>query len=159
MNQYNLIIDTREKVGTWELTGSFIKGILRQKLSTGDYSLEGFENLLCIERKRNVGEIAGNITEKRFKDCLQRMSSYPHRHIVLEFSVDDVFKFPINSGIPKVKWRYLKTTPDFIMKCLMQMSLKYGINLWFAGNKANAERLVSSLIRRFLEQEAPSGKK
>ncbi len=65
---FNIIVDTREQQ-PWNFK---TYGTVSQKLDTGDYSIEGLENLVAIERKKSVNEFATNITEKRFKDWVER---------------------------------------------------------------------------------------
>ena len=65
-SDFNIIIDTREQQA-WEFPRH---ATANKKLDTGDYSLAGMEEVLCIERKKSVSEIASNITEKRFEDVL-----------------------------------------------------------------------------------------
>ena len=64
---YKVIKDTREQDGyTFEsFTGRYTscKGMVVKKLDTGDYSLEGLEDKLCIERKGRVSELAITINE------------------------------------------------------------------------------------------------
>ena len=69
-NNFKIIIDTREQQ-PWVFEDYTTAN---EKLDTGDYSIEGMEDLLCIERKHSIGEIANNITEPRFKDVISRMS-------------------------------------------------------------------------------------
>ena len=85
---FNIIIDTREQK-PWTFAGC---DTINRKLDTGDYSIEGLEHLLCIERKNSVSEIANNISESRFKAEILRMNDYLHKFILLEFSLTDVLQ-------------------------------------------------------------------
>ena len=71
------------------------------KLDTGDYSVAGLEEVLCIERKKSVSEIANNIVEKRYKDWTKRMSKYKYKFLMLEFDLDDVYRYPRIHDVPK----------------------------------------------------------
>lgn len=55
-----ILVDTREQT-PWEFSHY---STAKQKLDTGDYTVSGLEDKLAIERKKSVGEIANNITEK-----------------------------------------------------------------------------------------------
>ena len=79
-NDFTIIVDTREQ-HPWifkEFTTA------KRKLDTGDYSIEGLEDKLCIERKNGIAEIANNMMENRFSDVIDRMSKYPHSYILIE---------------------------------------------------------------------------
>jgi len=141
----NIIIDTREQEGIWEFRG--IDTIFR-KVDTGDYAIEGLEDKLCIERKRTVGELAKNVFEKRFKDVLTRMGDYPHRYMIFEFSVNDILRFPVGSNIPKAKWDRLKTTPQFLMRFISDIQVKYDIDVVFAGDRDNAIYVATNIMKR-----------
>ena len=62
---FKIIKDTREQEGyTFEPSSSRYhkcEGMVVRKLDTGDYSLEGLEDKVCIERKASVVEFANNI--------------------------------------------------------------------------------------------------
>jgi ERCC4-type nuclease len=143
-HDYTIIVDTREQK-PWSFPEHTIAV---SKLDTGDYSIQGLEDILCIERKRNVSEIANNITEKRFTDVLSRMSKYRFPFILLEFELNDVLDFPIGSDIPKKLWDKIKIKPQFILKNLIEMCLLYNIYVIFCGSKANAEIYAESIMNK-----------
>lgn len=145
---FTVIIDTREQ-HPWELK-HYTKA--NRKLDTGDYSVEGFEHLLCIERKYSISEFVNNMSEKRFKDVLERMSSYKYAYMIMEFSFDDVLNFPVGSTIPKRVWDKLKISPSYIIKYLTDIQMKYGIHVLFCGSSSGAEKMALSIMRRVVEQ-------
>ena len=67
---FTIIIDTREQQ-PWVFEQYVVAN---KKLDTGDYSIEGYENIFAIERKKSINEIANNIIEPRFKDVLTRLA-------------------------------------------------------------------------------------
>ena len=131
MSDFTIIVDTREQL-PWDFEENTIA---KEKLDTGDYSVKGLEDILCIERKRSVSEIANNLTEKRFDDVLSRMSKYKFAFLLLEFSVDDILSFPIGSDIPKRMWDKIKISPNYIIARMLQMSYKYNIHVIYCGGK------------------------
>ena len=144
MSEFTIIIDTREqKPWTFES-----HAIANTKLDTGDYSIEGLENILCIERKRNVAEIANNITEDRFKDVIDRIKTYKFPFILLEFNINDVLRYPIGSTIPKKLWSKIRISPQYIMKHLIDMQVEHNIHVIFCGDSSNAEKIALSIMRR-----------
>jgi ERCC4-type nuclease len=147
-NNFTIIVDTREQK-PWEFT-EYATAV--RKLDTGDYSVEGLEQILCIERKRNVSEIANNITESRFKDVLSRMSKYRFPFILLEFDLQQVLDFPVGSDIPKSVWPKIKISPKYILKCILEMSLVYNIYVIFCGSKSNAEIYATSIMKKVYDK-------
>ena len=147
-SNFTIIVDTREQK-PWDFPDH---ATAIQKLDTGDYSIQGLEHLLCIERKRNVSEIANNITEARFKDVLSRMSKYRFPFILLEFDPQQVLDFPIGSDIPKNVWPKIKISPKYILKWIMEMSLLYNVYVVFCGSKQNAEIYATSIMKKVYDK-------
>jgi hypothetical protein len=150
MNQdpFTIIIDTREQI-PWEFG---FHNTAKKKLDTGDYTIEGFENILAIERKKSVSEIATNLSENRFSDVLDRLSKIKHSYMVFEFSLDEVYSFPVGSDIPKKLWDKLRISGNYIIKRLIEIQLKYNIQVVFCGDSDNAEKFSVSLMKRIYEQ-------
>jgi len=143
MDEFTIIVDTREQL-PWEFGAH---ATAKRKLDTGDYSIEGLENLLTIERKQSVSEIANNITEKRFPAFLERMSQIPHKFILFEFDLQDVYDFPVGSDIPKSKWDKLRVKNNYILKQISLFHIKYGIHTIFCGDSDNAEKMAVRIMR------------
>lgn len=149
MADYTIIIDSREQQ-PWEFPYHTTSV---HKLETGDYSIEGLEHLLCIERKKSVSEIANNITEQRFKDVINRMTAYKYAFLLFEFNLDQILKYPIGSNVPRRMWNKIKISPNFILKNLMEFQLINNIKIIFCGNAVNAERISLSIMNRVHEIE------
>ena len=154
MSRFTVIRDTREKEdqGWWFAETNYCTGTLQEKLDTGDYSLQGYEDKLCIERKGSISEFANNLVEKRFTDVLDRMKGFPHKYIILEFDLENILCFPEKSGIPKYRWKTLKVTPNFLLKRVADIQVKYNIPIIFCGNKDGAQAMVLSIFKRVIEQ-------
>jgi len=150
-NNFEIIIDTREQQ-PW-LFEHQVKAC--EKLDTGDYSIRGLENQLCIERKKSVSEIANNITEKRFKDVVARMTQYKYSFLLLEFDFDNVLSYPVGSNVPKKMWDKLKITPNFLIKHLVELQVFFNIKVLFCGSASNAERMALSIMKKVYEIEQP----
>lgn len=148
-NKFKVIVDTREQQ-PWEFERT---AVANRKLDTGDYSVEGYENLLCIERKKSVSEIANNITESRFKDVISRMSQYKYSFLICEFDLEDIYRYPIGSNVPKRMWDKIKITSGFIMKNLLEIQLKHNIHVVFCGDPSNATKMALSLMKKVFELE------
>ncbi len=149
--KYTVIKDTREKQGHgWTFAeDSACAGTITRKLDTGDYSLEGYEDLIAIERKESVSELASNVTDPRFFRELERFSSIKYGFLVLEFYLDDLMFWPETSGIPEKQRKFIKVTNKFLVMKLNEIQVKYNIKIMFVGS--HGRDLVSSLFKRILE--------
>lgn len=146
-SNFHIIVDSREQQ-PWSFE-NMVSSVA--KLDTGDYSLKGMEEIFCIERKGSVSEFANNITEKRFKDVVERMNKIPHAFLLLEFNLEDVMIYPVGSNVPKRVWDKLKITPKFILKHLIELQLLHNIKILFCGDAENAEKMAISIMRKIYE--------
>lgn len=149
-----IIKDTREKVGSWDFDDQVCEGMVTRKLDTGDYAIDGLEDILCLERKRNVAELCVNVFEERFKRELERMAKYPYKYMIFEFTIDDIRRYPVGSNIPKSRWSSLKVTGNYVMRFIADMEINYGIHCVFAGCKDNAIFLASNIMKRVYVKHA-----
>lgn len=154
-DKYTVIRDTREQPGQ----GWFFQpqksciGTIIKTLATGDYTIEGYEKILTIERKGTLAEFAGNLTQSRFERELIRMKSIPCPFVVLEFSMDDLYRWPRGAGLPKNLMATIKTSPHFLAKKFLELQLKYPyVHFIFAG--MHGKDIASSIFKRILEREA-----
>jgi hypothetical protein len=154
--KYKVLRDNREQKG-WEFpVTANCEGTTEVKLPTGDYTIEGFEKILTIERKGTTGELARNIVEKRFENELVRMEAFPHGFIVLEFTIEDILDFPRNSGIPVKQWPNLKINPWFILKRIVDFDMTYKSKIILAGTKGR--EVAASIFKRVVERYGQSNK-
>lgn len=146
-SNFEIIVDTREQQ-PWEFR-NMEKTIA--KLDTGDYSLKGLEDIFCIERKGSISEFANNITEKRFKDVVERLSKIPHAFLLFEFDLEDVLIYPVGSSVPRKMWSKLRISPKFILKHINELQLLHNVKILFCGDASNAEKMATSLMRKIYE--------
>lgn len=148
--KYKVIKDTREQEGWSFAKSDNCEGTEIATLPTGDYSIAGYEHLLCIERKGSVAEFANNIVEKRFERELVRMEGFAHAFMILEFEVEDIINFPASSNIPKWKWGKLRVSNWFILKRLMDFQTQYKTKIMLVGKRG--KEVVASLFKRIVEK-------
>lgn len=143
-SDFNVIIDTREQ-HPWEFE-TIEKTIA--KLDTGDYSLKGFEDLFCIERKASVSEFANNITEKRYVDVVERLSNIKYSFLLLEFDLYDLLRYPEGSNVPKRIRDKIRITPKFLLKKINELQIIHNIKVIFCGDPISAEIMALSIMRK-----------
>lgn len=156
-----VIKDTREQDGYYFGAFNACAGMIDYKLDTGDYTIQGLEDKICVERKGCIEELAVNLGQKKhaFLDEIQRMKPFPHKFLVLEFSLEDLIKFPDETRIPVKNKASLKITGKYMLKCLMEFELYENVHVLFCGNKHNAFLAVSSLFKRVNEMYTIGRKK
>lgn len=113
-------------------------------LATGDYSLKGFENKVCIERK-SLPDILQSLGQERerFMREVHRMRAYEYAGIVIEANLTTLYLG---------EWRS-QITPQSVIGSLQALSAKYGIHVLLADNKELAAKTVEGLLFHFLRKQ------
>lgn len=139
--KFTIIQDTREQTPFNFRPSTYVEGVKLLKLDTGDYTILGLEQTFVLERKKSVSEVATNVTDPRFLRELDRLAHFPLPFLICEFNLEDVLMYPVGSGIPKSRWRYLKTTGAFILNRLTAYQFDYGLRVMFAGSHGQTQAL------------------
>lgn len=126
------------------------------KLDTGDYTTEILRDIIVVERKASVSEIALNLGKKENKDRIyrefERMRALEKAFIVCEFSESDVYLYPEGQGFTTAQKTKIKMRGGFIRKLLREIEEQFpNIEVVFAETKESAEFFTHQL---FLEWEA-----
>jgi len=134
-----IIIDTREQ-DPFPLIGYETR---IATLRTGDYSLEGFEDKVAVERKSKsdaYGCVGGG--RKRFVACLERLAELDRAAIVIERSIEDFDRNP-----PE------RTRIDSRMAVgsYISWSCKYRIPVFWCNNRAYAERITVRFLAAYIK--------
>ena len=134
-----LMIDTSEQA-PWRFT-CFTE---RVNLPTGDYSLKGFESVLCVERKSIPDLVKTVIGDwQRFSRQLKRMAEMDVAFIVVEGSPSDLLEHKYTGD----------TNPLSVRGRLNRILLKYGVHTMFLENREIAAAWVQNLFQQYLEDK------
>lgn len=152
--KYTIIKDSREQQGYTFRKFENCQGMIVKKLNTGDYSLVGLEDKICVERKASIEEVALNLGKNRatFFREIKRMKPFKHKFLVLEFSMDDLLGFPHKSRIAQRFKDSVKISGKFMLKSLMEIQFNDDVHVMFCGDKVNAFLYVNSLFKRLIEK-------
>ena len=88
---------------------------------------------------------------QRFLNEIERMKEFPHKYIILEFSLSDLMMFPEGSSILEKDWGKVKVTNTFMLKTLMEFQIFDDIHVIFCDSKKNAKWAVLSILKRVNE--------
>lgn len=148
-NKPVIVIDSREK-RAWSFTPERIGGVVQKALPAGDYSLQGYEMQIAIERKSFADYIATIIHSRdRFTRELAILKSYPRAWIIVEGSFDDLLHGRYDSQV----------NPKSLSAITASLMVAYGIPVLFATDRACACALAEELLLQWYQrQEAkPNG--
>ena len=143
-----IVVDSREQL-PYAFSGQ--RTVVR-KLDAGDYSLEGYETAIAVERKshsdawscvphrkRCEGDCQGRC---RFEKALARLSKVEHGFVVIECNLEKFAQQPpYVTGI----------APSSAVHSYWSWQIKYGVNVVWAPSRAWAEAMILWWFRKFLE--------
>jgi ERCC4-type nuclease len=146
-----VLIDTREKSPfDFSRFNNWIADEKRQKLNVGDYTVEGMEDLLILERK-TLTDLVTTLMQQRprfFKLC-EKLARYRWRALFVEASYEDI-KSPYGE--------YTLAHPNAVSGTLDALEARYGIPVIYTSRyRELAEEKAASWISKhftywYLEQ-------
>ncbi len=82
-----IVVDTREQ----KPYKFYSQDVIRRKLDTGDYSVDGYENIIAVERK-SLSDYLQSITHerRRFEREVERGSNMERFEVIIEASEQEV---------------------------------------------------------------------
>lgn len=147
---FEVIVDTKEKQ-PWDLVSSEIIGKEYKALKTGDYTVKGLEDIICIERKGSISEIAQNLSQKRFKKELERMKPYRFKYLMIEGGLTELINYPLGSNLPQKIVSKIRVNGKYLLRCINRIQVKYGVHVVFGGNRENTEWIAINLMKEVVQ--------
>ena len=119
--------------------------VTRKRLQTGDYTIKGMEDIVCIEKKSGWAELLMNVSSRvnreNFIKELRRMSVFPVKLLV------------VHADISKIATTHTfgDTSPLILYGWVVNVVIEYGVNILAVGNKRKSQRLIQELFKRIVE--------
>ncbi len=135
-NGFTIVIDNREQL-PYEFPGSVTKA-----LPTGDYSIEGLEDQVTIERKSKADAYSSlGHGRARFRRELERLALFDYAAIVVEDTVPGFLRRPPHS----------KMNPRSAMCSLLAWSVRYRVPVFFTGDRLHGQALTQKLLEMYFK--------
>lgn len=137
-----VVYDTREQQ-PFPLLGF---AAMRKTLKTGDYSIQGYEHLVAVERK-NYTDAWGSMSlgRARFEKCVKRLAELDRAAIVIECSLTKLATQP----------SYIeRTSPASVVGGLISWSCQYRIPVWVADTREQAERVTVRFLAAWFKHRS-----
>lgn len=133
-----IIIDSREREPYKFRASANCDGYEIEKLDAGDYSIQGFEDLITVERKNSLIELCGNLGKNRtrFEAELERMQSIKFRYVIVEDHWSSIYKYK----------KYTQMSSNAIFQSIIALTIKYNVNFIFAEDRKTAQAITRSLL-------------
>jgi len=133
-----IVIDTREQR---PFTFSGYDSVIAT-LSTGDYSLLGYEDRVAVERKSKEDAYGCVGTgRRRFIDCLKRLAELDRAAIVIERSIEDF-------AVPPARTRI---DARMAVGSYISWSCQYRIPVFWCESRAYAERVTVRFLAAYVK--------
>ena len=157
MSDFIILEDTREKK-PWSFSFFGVEQ-KRVKVDTGDYTIEGYEDIISIDRKRNIAELYQNLFKEypRFKREMERMEEM-ESYIVCEFPYSDVLDFPHSMPLvwsSKAKKRMpmkLKFEAKDVIERMDMINERYDVEFIYCDTRREAESTAFKRLKEFYEK-------
>lgn len=135
-----IVVDTREK------NPIPFKEMINKKLDVGDYSIEGYEKLISIERKSPT-DLFGTLGKghKRFKKELSKSQDLEYFAIIIEGCYSHILNKQFGGSHHSTMKGYVITS------ILFTLHIKYNINIFFANNRREARNIIKEIFKAYLK--------
>lgn len=132
--QARIIIDTREQEPY-----TFESESVRRKLDAGDYSIEGHETTVAVERK-SLADFVNTVihSRKRFHKELEKLTGYKRACIVVEASMRDVLEGTYGTG----------AHPSAVIGAVISLCVDWNVPVYFCGDRQCAREFVERYLER-----------
>jgi DNA excision repair protein ERCC-4 len=130
-----IIVDTREQEPY-----SFdprLAAIVRRALPAGDYSVEGLEERVAVERK-SLDDFVSTVihSRKRFREELRKLGGYRAACVVVEAGLVDIFEKRYRGG----------ARTNAVLGSALSIILDFGVPVFFCSNRQAACHFVQAYL-------------
>lgn len=139
----NIIIDSREQLPYNFQSITPTPRITIKTLKTGDYSIEGFECHIAVERK-SLPDLFGSVghDRERFEREFGRLALLDYAALVIESDFMDVFTNP-----PE----YSRMNPKAVFRTVLAWGIKYKVQIFWGHDRKMSEKITYIILENFLK--------
>ncbi len=136
---FRIVIDTRE-IQPW----TFDCPAVRRKLDTGDYSVDGLETVVAVERK-SLKDFASTVIHDfgRFASELERLARLDAACVVVEADLDTVLRGQMAADLRGI-------APQSLLGAGVHIGLRYGVPVFWCGGRAAGRAFADTFLRMFV---------
>jgi ERCC4-type nuclease len=120
--------------------------VVRQGLKTGDYSVQGYENRICFERKATGDAVSTLINgHVRFLKEMERMRDFEANYILIEHSPSVLYNYCARHG-----WQ---NKFDVVIQSLLAYAYHYHCRVRFCKDREDMAKYIVTKAREFLKEK------
>lgn len=136
-----ILVDSREQL-PYSFNGLVPPSAIKiAGLNAGDYSIDGYQDQISIERKSLIDAFGTfGAGRKRFERELEKLAKMKYAAVIIESDWDTiVLRPPARSQLP----------PKTMVSSVAAWSQRYQVHFWTCPNRAFAEKYTFRLLERF----------
>jgi len=138
VDRVRIVVDTREQE-PYAFDPQRVT-VVRRALPAGDYSVEGWEGAVAVERKTLEDFVSTVIRGRaRFRKELRRLEGYEAACVVVEADLRDLLLGRFRSG----------AHPNAVLGAVLSIVVDYRIPVFFCSDRQTACRFVEGFLLRF----------
>lgn len=143
MMNFRIAIDTREQ----EPYG-FSCATVRKTLAAGDYSVEGFETQVAVERK-SMADFVHTVIRAfpRFAVELEKLAGMSAACVVVEADLDRVLRGLESNALRGVR-------PTAVLGAALHVTLRYRVPVFWCGSRQAACAWTEGFLRSFVRNQS-----
>ena len=133
-----VVVDTREQLPLFGSVNNLTQD--RRKLDKGDYSIQGFEDMICVERKM-ISDLTSYMTTERDRTVtkLEAMEDMKWKALVVECEEAELY-------IPKV---FTNVPPEVFRQTLASWRVRYNLHVYCSRRREWIERYILDHFIKF----------
>ena len=136
-----VVIDSQEHMGyKFERFTNWFSGTIRKRMPVGDYTLQGMEEELALERK-TLPDLVNSIIQDR-KDFIgkcEKLSTFRKKCLVIEGSLSSI----------KTPYEDSQAHPNAVLGSLLAAQERWQIPVYFLNDFILAEEFVASMLSKY----------
>lgn len=135
---FTLLQDTREQK---PLFTRIPKGltIYSATLSDGDYSVKGFEDKICFERKSSDIFTYCTSEQEKTRRKMERFKQFDFVGLIIELKESELYQFQT----------FTKVHPESIRGALVSFQVRYNVHVHFGSRESNARWLLDCAVKYY----------
>ena len=136
---FRIVVDTREQAEY-----GFACPTVRRKLDAGDYSVDGYENVVAVERKSLADFVHTVIHDSdRFAVELAKLARFAAACVVVEADLDHVLRGLHSEALRSV-------APQAVLGMAIHITLHWRVPVYWCGSRQAACVFTDAFLRGFV---------
>lgn len=131
-----VIVDTREQRPLFSRVPKGLT-ICSGTLHDGDYSIRGFEDKICFERKASDIFPYCSSEHEKTKAKMKRFKNFDFVGLIIEMRESDLLQFQENTAVH----------PEVVRAALISFEVRYGVHIYYGTKETCARWMLDRMVK------------